>query len=89
MKLDWTDPAVIERAKTLLSDGQLATWVGEDVGLSRTSVYLIAKEIPDREEHVLAWQQVWAQIRRNPVLLELHREFNPKRPKGVATPAPV
>lgn len=76
MRLAHTDPATVARAEELLADGQLATWVGEEVGLGRSTIYAIAKGIPDRAEHVLAWQQVWAQIRRNPVLVALHREFN-------------
>lgn len=77
MRLAHTDPATVARAQELLADGQLATWVGEEVGLGRSSMMAIARGIPNRAEHVLAWQQVWAQIRRNPVLVALHREFNP------------
>ncbi|KZE41440.1 hypothetical protein [Microbacterium sp. T32] len=77
MRLALADPAAVARAEELLADGQLATWVGEEVGLGRSSIYAIAKQVPDRAEHVLAWQQVWAQIRRNPTLVALHREFNP------------
>lgn len=77
MRLDRTNAETISRARELLADGQLATWVGEEVGLSRSTMMAITKGVPGRAEHVLAWQQVWAQIRRNPTLVALHREFNP------------
>lgn len=70
-------PPQAERARLLLEEGMLATWVADDLGVTRATVYPIAITIPDRAQHVLAWQQVWAQIRRNPDLVALHREFNP------------
>lgn len=77
-------PDVRARAQQLLADGQPATWVREELGLNSDQIYNISKDIPNRAEHVLAWQQVWAQIRRNPTLVALHREFNPTTKKGKA-----
>lgn len=76
-----------ERARLLLSEGLPATWVAEDLALRSDDIYPVSASIPDRAEHVLAWQQEWARIRRNPVLLALHREFNPAAPRGTKSAA--
>lgn len=73
---------VRERANALLADGQPAPWVSETVNAAGDRIRELAQMRPDHDAHILQWRQVWGQIRRNPVLLDLHRQFAPKGPKG-------
>lgn len=73
---------VRERAQALLSDGQPAPWVSETFNAAADDMRELAKQRPDHDAHIAQWQRVWAQIRRNPALLDLHRQFAPKGPKG-------
>lgn len=70
------------RAQQLLADGQPAPWVSETLNLAADKVRELAKARPDHDTHIAEWQEVWPQIRRHPALLELHRQFAPKGPKG-------
>lgn len=73
---------VRERANTLLADGQPAPWVSETLNLAGDRVRELAQARPDHDAHIAEWREVWPQIRRHPALLELHRQFAPKGPKG-------
>lgn len=73
---------VRERARALLADGQPAPWVSETFNASADATRALAQSRPDHDFHILQWQVVWGQIRRNPELVKLHREFAPKGPKG-------
>lgn len=75
-------PDAERRARLLLEEGMPATWVAEDLGVPSEYIYAVSTQIQDRAEHVLEWQRAWARLRRNPLLLDLHREFNPAHPKG-------
>lgn len=67
----------IEAMKRLHEVGTPQTWIAETVGCEVSSVvdYVGPRRDPE-------WRSVWQEIRRNPTLLELHREFKPRQ--GVA-----
>jgi len=56
------------------ADGMPSTWIAETIGCHPGLVHRIAQL---GEEEVSAWRSEWLRIRRNPVLLALHREFAP------------
>lgn len=68
-------PEKIALMKKLAADGMVATWIAETVGLSAESV---RKHLGTRPDVAVDWRPVWQEIRRNPVLSALHREFAPK-----------
>lgn len=64
------------RVKNLAREGLPTAWIAEDVGLRRETVDRWRKRagIPYAGDYRVAYMS----IRRNPTLLELHREFAPK-----------
>lgn len=62
------------RVKLLASERMPATWIAEDVGRGVSWVRAQVRGGPDSD-----WSSAWHQIRQNPTLLALHREFAPPR----------
>lgn len=65
----------IERARALLEEGMIATWVAEDTGLHYTTVLAIGRTIPARNQMTREWKLIWQQIRKNDLLYALHTEI--------------
>lgn len=68
-------PEQRNRILTLIKEGMPATWIAEDIGCARGTItrHALVGHTSSNE-----WRQVWARIRRNDALLQLHREFAPK-----------
>lgn len=71
-KLEGSD---LERAALLRDEGMPASWIAEDLGCRRESIF--RSGIIATDEASAEWRAVWQQIRRNPVLAGMHREFQP------------
>lgn len=70
----------LQRVYVLAEEGMPMTFIAEDIG--RNSVHLrdrfdVSAHRP--KDAVIEWKRTWSAIRSNPVLLELHREFHPKK----------
>jgi len=63
-----------ERMRILVAEGMPAPWIAEDLGRSRSTV---TNNFPFGREASLEWLRAWSDIRRSPILLELHKEFAP------------
>lgn len=66
-ELDW--------ARECVREGMPVNWIAETLGRDPGYLRLILK--PGRVEDGNEWYRVWHQIRKNSILLELHREFAP------------
>ncbi|OJU44456.1 MAG: hypothetical protein BGN98_13810 [Microbacterium sp. 69-7] len=75
-------PQELERIYALVEEGMPISFIAEDIG--RSGIHL--RERFDVNAHrpadaVLEWKRTWSAIRRSPELLELHRQFHPKKEK--------
>lgn len=59
-------------------DGIPATWNAEGSEFKVLSYRKRMARLPNHEHNTLEWKRVWHEIRKNPELLELHRELAPK-----------
>lgn len=71
-------PEEEQRIAILNSEGMLPSWIADDLGRDNKAILKRTGAQPERNAE---WRAIWQQIRRNPELLELHRQFAP-RPKG-------
>lgn len=75
-------PEEIKRIHALASEGMPVMYIAEDIG--RNVQHLAERS--DLRSHrpkdaVKEWRHAWGQIKSNPELLELHRQFHPKKEK--------
>lgn len=77
---DMRQPLIVDRdrAQRLAEEGMPATWIAEDIGVSRDAALRIASAVPNHRENVLEWRRAWAGIRHRPALRELHAEITPR-----------
>lgn len=61
-------------ARAVVQEGMPIVWVAETLDIDRGAIRNIAPATP---EGVAGWKSVWGQIRYDPALIELHREFAP------------
>lgn len=61
-------------ARVSRGEGIPSVWVAETIGWNPGSV---TRRYPMGEEATREWRAVWLQIRKDPVLLALHRELSP------------
>lgn len=70
-------PMSVEQREWLakgLAEGVPATWLAETLGIHQSSTTKYRED----PQTVQEWNRAWSQIRHNPTLLELHREFAPR-----------
>lgn len=63
------------RAAALAGEGMPASWIAEDLDVTRSAVAYAGAAMSS--EDVTSWRVAWAHIRRHPPLLALHAEFAP------------
>lgn len=66
----------VEWIRQARAEGVFVDWIGETLGVGHTVLDRISDPTPGHREEVAS---TWQQIRRNPTLLALHREFMPKK----------
>lgn len=69
------------RIRVLAEQEVPVLWIADDIGRSPEAVHRV---IGNRPEISKKWLSVWPEILHNRALLELHREFAPRRTKVAA-----
>lgn len=68
-----------ERARALLAEGMLPSWITEETGLGPRAVTRIGKEIEGHTANLAEWRSAWGAMRKHPELVALHNELKPKK----------